>query len=96
MVITDDLVQHVWSRGSVVPPNDPREWRKDKYGAWMRRSKYGDHTSEYGWEIDQTARPGADALSNLRPVHWKNHVSNGNGRAKHKVTATGARNGWVR
>jgi HNH endonuclease len=51
-----------------------------------------------GWEIDHITSQdhgGTDALSNLRPLQWKNNASKGAGRLKCVVTAKGEKNGPI-
>ena len=52
---------------------------RDKCGALIARNAHGQQTSQ-GWEIDHivpVARGGTDALSNLRPLHWRNNDAKG-------------------
>lgn len=62
---------------------------------WMQFSRYGDRESDYGWEIDHITSQhhnGTNALSNLRPLNWRNNASKGPGRLKCAVTAKGTKN----
>jgi len=89
------LIQQVWEKGTIVPGNDPNIWRQDACGAWIMRSAYSNRGSQYGWEIDHIQsvdHGGPDALSNLRPLQWKNNASKGNGRLGCAVTARGENN----
>jgi hypothetical protein len=48
--------------------------RIDDFGNLIRWQDYGNHTSQYGWEIDHThpsALGGSDHHSNLRALHCK-------------------------
>lgn len=63
----------VWEKGFAALGYDPEEFRRDKYGALIKRSDYGKQRSPYGWEVDRIrpeSRGGLNALSNLRPLHW--------------------------
>ena len=42
----------VWEKAKSLQNYDSDCIRKDKCGAWINFDKYGDRTSEYGWEID--------------------------------------------
>ena len=73
-------VEQVWQGGRVVTGYNPALYRKDRCGAWIKRSGYGT-TGEYGWEIDHifpVSRGGYDELKNLQPLHWKNNRGKGN------------------
>ena len=52
---------------------------RDKCGALIAKSDHGKEGA-HGWEIDHIkpkADGGSDALSNLRPLHWKNNDAKG-------------------
>jgi hypothetical protein len=69
---TRESVLLVWQKGQIIPGADPNVLRKDRWGAYIRRDKYGDTTPNgYGWEIDHdmpVARGGSDDLANLQPL----------------------------
>ena len=52
MVFTDEQIQKVWEKATVVPNTDPKVLRKDKCGAWIAHIQYGNRNSKFGWEID--------------------------------------------
>lgn len=92
MSFSDEMIQKVWEKGKIIGDNDPTTWRQDECGAWIGRVYYGNRNSEYGWEIDHISPGGSDALSNLRPLQWKNNTDKSDGRLKCNVVANGTHN----
>lgn len=92
---SDETIQKVWEKGTIVLDNDPAVWRKDHCGAWINRYLYGSRNSEYGWEIDHITLEsdgGSDNLSNLRPLQWENNASRQEKYWSCKITSSGVHN----
>jgi hypothetical protein len=95
MAYSEDTIQKVWEKGTVVSDNDPKVWRQDQCKAWIGREYYGNRQSQYGWEIDHIqpeSEGGGDELSNLRPLQWQNNASKQAGRLVCVVTSSGKEN----
>ena len=99
MGFSEDTVQKVWEKATVVSGNDPKHWRKDECGAWITRNQYGNRDNKYGWEIDHIkpeSQGGGEELSNLRPLQWQNNAGKQTGRLTCPVSASGTDNILVR
>jgi 5-methylcytosine-specific restriction endonuclease McrA len=63
----------VWSKGRTIPGYSAQEWRQDACGASIQWAKYGEVSSQYGWEVDHVwpvAAGGTDSIENLQPLQW--------------------------
>ena len=70
----------VWAKGTLIIGYHEAVYRRDYMGRAMRYSDYGNRSSDYGWEyghIVAAALGGSDAISNLRPEHWRTNASAG-------------------
>ena len=45
--MTEVQIQMVWSKARIVEGFDKDRFRKDACGAWIQRSEYGNHKSQY-------------------------------------------------
>lgn len=86
------FIQLIWEKGKKVRGHNANIWRKDQCGAWIKRSEYGNRSSQFGWEIDRISAGGVYAAWNCRPLQWQNNVAKSNGRLTCAVQAI-ARNG---
>ncbi len=95
MAFSEEIIQKVWNKGTIVSNDYKDEWRKDQCSAWINRNLYGNRNSIYGWEIDHIkpiSNGGGDELSNLRPMQWQNNVHTSDGRLKCKIVSNGNMN----
>ena len=78
-MFTEQIIQEVWERATIVKGYNETTIRKDSCGAWIIRSDYGNMNSIYGWEIDHIypkEKGGKDDIDNLRALQWENNRSN--------------------
>lgn len=74
----DDMKLRIWNKGTDISLKSNSEWKKDKCGAVMKFSEYGNRNSEYGWEIDHIVPVSIianDNEGNLQPLNWRNNAS---------------------
>ena len=78
MAFSKQQIQDTWNRALSVEGYDPTRFRKDACGAWIQWSDYGNHNSQYGWDIDHVfpkALGGGDDEMNLRAMQWQNNLA---------------------
>lgn len=96
--MTNYTTDDVWDKAEIVNKAcEAAGYRKDKEGAWIKESEYGNRDSKYGWEIDHitpVSNGGDDILSNVRPLHWRNNLGKSNGRLHPVVTSSDNKNVW--
>lgn len=84
--MTEEQIQEVWNRATVVEGFDKNRYRKDACGAWIIRNKYGDTDSLYGWQVDHIVPQSLlrdkgfsesmiDNSLNLRALQHRNNAS---------------------
>lgn len=82
MSFSNAIVNEVWEKARVIQGVNGNIKRKDKCGAVIAKSAYGDHNSNFGWDVDHiipASKGGSDALFNLQPLHWKNNECKSDG-----------------
>ena len=73
------IIEHILAEGYACAPL-PLHDAQGHMRRSMERSRYGDRSSSFGWEIDHeqpVAADGSDDLSNLQPLQWQNNVHKG-------------------
>lgn len=96
MNFTEAQIDQVWAKAQKSgTDNEKNGYRQDQCGAWIKRSDYGNRNSKYGWEADHitpASKGGSDAMSNLRPLHWKNNTAKSDGRLVCAIKSRGNEN----
>lgn len=105
MAWSEEQIQYVWNRATIVNGFDKSRFRKDACGAWIMWDKYGDNDSLYGWEIDHIVpkalleekgycQKDIDNRDNLRALQHENNVSKGDDYPSYTsvVTSEGSEN----
>ena len=99
MAWSEQLIQSVWDRATIVEGYDKSRFRKDACGAWIIRNKYGDYDSLYGWEIDHIvpqallkekgySQTDIDNYDNLRALQHENNASKGDDYPSYTAVVT--------
>lgn len=77
---SQDMIDRIWCKASVIKGLDPLMFRKDSCGGAMMKNKFGDTSSPFGWTIDHIypeVKGGDNNDINLRAMQWQNNVSKG-------------------
>ena len=85
---SEELKDRVWDSAIIVEGYDPAIYRQDCCGAWIKKDKYNDRDSDFGWEIDHiypkallrdkgADKEEIDNEENLRAMKWRNNLSKG-------------------
>jgi hypothetical protein len=66
-----EVIESVWRKGMVVPGLPDHVWRRDRFGATIRRTDYGRSDTLFGWVVQQVPAPDTTVrIDHLIPVHW--------------------------
>ena len=75
MSISEELIENVWLRANAIEGCDHHVWRKDEFGAWIKRSEYNNCESPFGWEIYKISSTGPTISLNCKPLQWQNKIA---------------------
>jgi hypothetical protein len=95
---TDDELNQIWEKASVIDNFDSTIYRKDACGAWIMRDKYGTN-SPFGWEVDhiypekklrqhEVPEDMINNIINLRPLNYFNNRSKGTDFPSYQASIT--------
>lgn len=87
-MFSNDTIETVWKKATVVDGYNSDLVRKDCVGAWILKNEYGNTNSVFGWEIDHVypqSLGGGDDNLNLRPMQWENNRSKGDDYPSYNV-----------
>ena len=76
---SEELLDLIFSKGSVVSGMNPKLYRKDCYGNLMFRYSCGKYTN-LGWNVDHSkpiAKGGTNSIRNLQPMNCFANCSKG-------------------
>jgi 5-methylcytosine-specific restriction endonuclease McrA len=65
----------IWEKAKPIEGKNPKQIRKDKFGKEIAFDAYG-LESPKGWNVHHIVpleKGGKNDISNLEPLHWKNH-----------------------
>lgn len=89
-----DTIKQVWNKGDSKSSLNFNVFRKDKFGAWIKKDQYNNSDSVYGWKIVDVGnlKNNAKKSSNLVPIHYKNEVQKNNDHQQCNVISLGTTN----
>lgn len=96
MIFTSKQIDELWEKATPDRLRDPREYRKDFAGAWIRRDRFG-YQAPFGWtasRIRPLIKGGSNDMDNLIPCHWRNKRMKGADYPEFRtiITSLGTRN----
>lgn len=74
---SQDRLDQIWDKGTVIPGKNPDLYRADKFGNTMYKPSYGLY-SPMGWNVDHSkpqAEGGTNHLNNLQPMNSRANCS---------------------
>ncbi len=93
--VSEEMINEVWNKAMVVPNVNPASYRKDEFGAWIRRCRYEerDFPLSFGWSIASFLRQ--DGEYDYQPMQWQNASFSSIPRSKQRVTSEGFYNKYI-
>ena len=69
-----ETVEAVWRKACEIPGLPSSIWRRDRYGATIRRFDYGRSDTDFGWLVNRMPASFGIGLSmeRLQPLQWRN------------------------
>jgi|WetSurMetagenome_2_1015567.scaffolds.fasta_scaffold343111_2 hypothetical protein len=101
MEYSEEMIEKVWEKAKVVNGVSPDSYRKDEFGAWIRRCRYNDksYPLSFGWVIisdSEESNNKKGEIEKLRPLQWQNALSFRNIKDTYFISAEGFYNNYIK
>jgi hypothetical protein len=101
MEYSEEMIEKVWKKAKVVYGVSADSYRKDEFGAWIRRCRYNDksYPLSFGWVIvsnSEESDNGGDPFDKLRPLQWQNALSIKSVKDTYVISSEGFYNNYVK
>lgn len=95
MYISEKLIADVWNLATIVSNVNPDSYRKDEFGAWIRRCRYNETSFplSFGWSIACIQRGNGEY--EYRPMQWQNAAFSSIPKSRQRVTSEGFYNIYI-
>jgi hypothetical protein len=89
MNISEEKIKEAWNKANKVSNVNPDSYRKDRFGAWMRRCRFEEKEFplSFGWTIISVQQ--AEGTSEDIPLQWQNAEFSSLSKSNQRVTAEG-------
>ena len=95
---SENKIQSIWEKASIIDGQDPDVYRQDLAGAWIQRDQYGEKGS-FGWEVDHMfpeSKGGVDDPENLQPLQWENNQTKDNNFPNYNTSVSSNGNKYLK
>lgn len=89
---TEQHIKAAWESAEIAGRINAEKWRKDLCGAWIARQHFGNHNSQFGWEIESVESIPSGVDARLLALQWKNAQQRSGGKITCRITAYGGEN----